>query len=157
VVDLDVDPGALLHWVMVACEGESGGMRRSHARPLPAISSSAFAGFGFPPEVIVLAVRWYLRFGLWYRDIEVLVERGIEVDHVTVDRWVQRFPPLLADGARPCRHAVGDRWFVDQTYVKVAAGGGTSIGRSTNMARSSTCTSRHDAIPGRRDGSFRRR
>jgi IS6 family transposase len=106
---------------MVACEGESGGMRRSHARPLPAISSSAFAGFGFPPEVIVLAVRWYLRFGLSCRDIEgLLVERGIEVDHVTVDRWVQRFPPLLADGARPCRHAVGDRWFVDETYVMVA-------------------------------------
>jgi transposase-like protein len=47
-------------------------------------------------------------------------ERGIEVDHVTVYRWVQRFTPLLADAAGPCRHAVGDRWFVDETYVKVA-------------------------------------
>jgi transposase-like protein len=49
---------------------------------------SAFAGFGFPPDVIVLAVRWYLRFGLSYRDVEELLsERGVEVDHLTVDRW----------------------------------------------------------------------
>jgi transposase-like protein len=66
-------------------------------------------------------VRWYLRFGLSYRDAEeLLAERGIEVDHVTVYRWVQRFTPLLADAARPCRHTVGGRWFVDETYVKVA-------------------------------------
>jgi transposase-like protein len=70
--------------------------------------------------VIVLAVRWYLRFGLSYRDVEeLLAERGIEVDHVSVYRWVQRFTPLLAEAARPCRHAVGDRWWVDETYVKV--------------------------------------
>jgi transposase-like protein len=82
---------------------------------------SAFAGFCFPPEVIVLAVRWYLRFALSYRDIEeLLAERGIEVDHTTVYRWVQRFTPLLAEAARPCRHAVGDRWQVDETYTKVA-------------------------------------
>jgi len=92
--------------------------RRS--RPVPAVPSSVFAGFRFPPEIIVLAVRWYLRFGLSYRNVEELSERGIEVDHVTVFRWVQRFTPLLADAARPCRHAVGDRWLVDETYVKVA-------------------------------------
>jgi transposase-like protein len=77
-------------------------------------------GSRFPPEIIVLAVRWYLRYGLSYRDVaELMAERGIEVDHVTVYRWVQRFTPLLADAARPCRHAVGDRWYVDETYVKV--------------------------------------
>jgi transposase, IS6 family len=65
--------------------------------------------------------RWYLRFGLSYRDIEeLLAERGVEVDHVTVYRWVLRFTPLLAEAARPCCHAVGDRWQVDETYVKVA-------------------------------------
>jgi transposase-like protein len=53
---------------------------------------SAFCGYRFPPEVIVVAVRWYLRYNLSYRDVEeLLVERGIEVDHVTVFRWVQRF------------------------------------------------------------------
>jgi transposase-like protein len=71
--------------------------------------------------VIVLAVRWYLRFGLSYRDVEeLLAERGIQVDHVTVHRWVQRFSPLLADAARFGRHRVGDRWQVDETYMKVA-------------------------------------
>lgn len=50
----------------------------------------------------------------------MLAERGIEVDHVTLYRWVQRFTPLLVEAGRPCRHAVGDRWFVDETYVKVA-------------------------------------
>ncbi len=56
-------------------------------------------------------VRWYLRFGVSYREVEeLLAERGIEVDHVTVYRWVQRFTPLLADAADPCRHAVGDQW-----------------------------------------------
>jgi transposase, IS6 family len=50
----------------------------------------------------------------------LLAERGVEVDHVTVYRWVQHFTPLLVDAARPCRHRPGDRWFVDETYVKVA-------------------------------------
>ncbi len=69
----------------------------------------------------MLAVRWYLRYGLSYRDVEeLLAERGIEVDHVTIYQWVQWFTPLLIDAARPCRHAVGNRWFVDETYVKVA-------------------------------------
>jgi transposase-like protein len=53
-----------------------------------------FAGFRFPPEVIALAVRWYRRYGLPYRDAgELLAERGVTVDHVTVCRWVQRFAP----------------------------------------------------------------
>jgi len=87
---------------------------------LPALGSE-FAGFRFPPEAIVLAVRWYLRFALSYRDVEeLLAERGLHVDHVTVYRWVQRFTPLLVEAARPCRHRPGDRWYVDETYVKVA-------------------------------------
>jgi hypothetical protein len=51
-----------------------------------------FKGFRFPREIIVLAVRWYLRYGLSYRDLEeLLAERGVEVDHVSVFRWVQCF------------------------------------------------------------------
>src|SRR5436305_10154391 len=94
-------------------------MRRRGVR-VPAPRSS-FAGFRFPRDVIMIAVRWYLRYGLSYRDVEeLLAERGIVVDHVSVYRWVQRFTPLLVDVARPCRHTPGDRWFVDETYVKVA-------------------------------------
>ena len=71
--------------------------RRPRSAPLP---RSVFAGFRFPPDVIVLMVRWYLRDALSYRDVEeLLTERGIEVDHVTVYRWVQRFTLPLADAA----------------------------------------------------------
>jgi IS6 family transposase len=84
-------------------------------------ASSAPAGYRFPREVIALAVRWYLRYGLSYRDVEeLLAERGITVDHVTVYRWVQTFTSEFIDAARPARHSTGDRWFVDETYVKVA-------------------------------------
>jgi transposase, IS6 family len=84
-------------------------------------SSSVFAGFRFPPEVISVAVRWYLRYGLSYRDVEeLLAERGVTVDHVSIYRWVQRFTPEFIEAARPARRAPGDRWFVDETYVKVA-------------------------------------
>ena len=50
----------------------------------------------------------------------LLAESRVDVDHVTVYRWVQRFTSLFADAARPLRHATGGRWFVDETYVKVA-------------------------------------
>jgi transposase-like protein len=84
-------------------------------------SASAFAGFRFPREVISVSVRWYLRYGLSYRDVEeLLAERGVDVDHVTVYRWVQRFTPEFVEAARLRRHCPGDRWFVDETYVKVA-------------------------------------
>ena len=63
----------------------------------------------------------YLRYVLSYRDVEeLLAERGIEVDHVTVYRWVQTFTPEFIDAARPARHATSDRWFIDKAYVKVA-------------------------------------
>jgi IS6 family transposase len=83
--------------------------------------SSAPAGYRFPREVIAVAVRWYLRYGLSYRDVEeLLAERGIEVDHVTIYRWVQTFTEEFIDAARPTRHATGDRWYLDETYVKIA-------------------------------------
>ena len=82
---------------------------------------SVFAGFRFPREVISVAVRWYLRYGLSYRDVEeLLAERGVTVGHVTIYRWVQRFTPEFIEAARFCRHVPGDRWFADGTYVKVA-------------------------------------
>ena len=81
-------------------------------------TGSEFAGFRFPPEVITLAVRWYVRCALAYRDVEeLLAERGIdvEVDHTTLFRWVARFTPLFTEAARPLRHTPGDRWFVAET------------------------------------------
>jgi IS6 family transposase len=68
-----------------------------------------------------VAVRWYLRYGLSYRDVEeLLAERGVTVDHVTVYRWVQRFTAEFIEAARPCRRMPGDRWYVDETYIKVS-------------------------------------
>jgi hypothetical protein len=89
---------ALLRSPLGGLGGEIPGRRTAH-RSRPSIAPrSAFAGFRFPSDVIVLAVRWYLRFGLSYRDVEeLLAERGIEVDYVTVYRWVQRFMRLLAE------------------------------------------------------------
>src|SRR6266699_5979028 len=95
-------------------------MRSRRPRPSPA-AHSAFAGFRFPPDVIVLAVRWYLRFGLSYRDVEeLLAERGVEVDHVTIYRWVQRFTAIDQFGqvidvfVSPRRDAKAARRFFEQ-------------------------------------------
>jgi transposase-like protein len=79
------------------------GHRRVQAPP----QSSSFTGFRYPLYVILVAVRWYLRYALSYRDVEeLLAERGVIVDHVTIYRWVQRFTPLLIVGrpesARSC-------------------------------------------------------
>ncbi|GAA4264236.1 IS6-like element IS6100 family transposase [Dactylosporangium darangshiense] len=104
----------------VALVGQARPVRFSNRRRPALPPRSAFGGFRFLPEVIVVAVRLYLRYNLSYRDVEeLLIERGVEVDHVTVFRWVQRFTPLLADAARFCRHTPGGRWFVDETYIKV--------------------------------------
>jgi len=114
----------------------------SHRVESAPFERSAFAAYRFPPEIILLAVRWYLRYGLSYRDVEeLLAGRGVEVDHVTIYRWVQRFTSLLIDAARPCRHAAGGRWFVDETYVKVA-GKWRYVYRAVDhgTARSSTCS-----------------
>jgi transposase, IS6 family len=100
----------------VALRDEAG---RDTGRMTPS-SPSAFAGFRFPREVISVAVRWYLRYALSYRDVEeLLAERGVNADHVTIYRWVQRFTPEFVEVARSRRHVPGDRWFVDETYVKV--------------------------------------
>ena len=139
--------------VVARPSSQTTGMRPRRPRPAP-MPRSAFAGFRFPPDVIVLATRWYLRFGLSYRDVEeLLAERGIEVDHVTVYRWVQRFTPLLAEAARPCRHAVGDRWFVDETYVTVAGRWRYVYCAIDQSARLLTCSSPRGVISPRPAGS----
>ena len=77
-----------MYWRTVTLGRQGCWMSSRRCRSEPVIPSSAFKGFRFPSEIIVLAVRWYLRYGLSYRDLEeLLAERGIEVDHVTVFRW----------------------------------------------------------------------
>ncbi len=69
----------------------------------------------------MLAVRWYLRYGLSYHDLEELpAEQGVEVDHVSLFRWV-RTPLLSSSGPPgPAGIGLGGRWLVDETSVKVA-------------------------------------
>jgi transposase, IS6 family len=74
----------------------------------------------FKPEVILLAVGWYLRFSLSYRDVEELLgERGVHADHVTVWRWVQRYAPELQRRLRRHLKPTNDSWRMDETYVRV--------------------------------------
>ncbi len=93
----------------------------AHRRGPVVVVPSGFAGYRFPPEVILVAVRLYLRYNLSYRDLkELLAERGVEVDHTSLFRWVQRFAQQLIDAAAPSRHSAGNRWFVDKTYLRVS-------------------------------------
>ena len=71
-------------------------------------------------EIILLCVRWYLRYALSYRDLEEMMsERGLNVVHMTIYRWVQRFAPLLDKRLRLHLKKSNDSWRVDETYVKV--------------------------------------
>jgi len=82
-----------------------------------------FSGRHFPKDVILTTLRWDLRYKLSYRDVEELIgERGLKVDHSTVNRWVIKYAPLLAAVARRHKRAVGLSWRLDETYIKVAGG-----------------------------------
>lgn len=74
----------------------------------------------FEAEIILLCVRWYLRYALSYRDLEeIMQERGLHVDHTTIYRWVQHYAPELEKRCRPHLKITSDSWRVDETYVKV--------------------------------------
>jgi transposase, IS6 family len=83
-------------------------------------TSTSFKWRHFEAEIILLCVRWYLRYSLSYRDLEeIMLERGLHVDHTTIYRWVQRYAPQLEKRCRPHLKATTDSWRVDETYVKV--------------------------------------
>ena len=74
----------------------------------------------FAPELIVLCVRWYCRYGVSYRDLEeMMAERGVAVDHTTLYRWVQRYAPELEKRTLWYQNRLCHSWRVDETYVKV--------------------------------------
>ena len=69
----------------------------------------------------MLCVRWYLRFSLSFRDLEeMMAERNLRVDHVTIWRWVQRYAPELNRRCRPEIRRTNGSWRCDETYVRVA-------------------------------------
>jgi transposase-like protein len=74
----------------------------------------------FQSDIILLCLRWYLRYSLSYRDIEeIMLERGLHVDHTTIYRWVQAYAPELEKRCRLHLKATTDSWRVDETYIKV--------------------------------------
>jgi transposase, IS6 family len=83
-------------------------------------TSTSFKWRHFEAEIILLCVRWYLRYALSYRALEeMMLERGLHVNHTTIYRWVQRYAPELDKRCRPHLKACNDSWRVDETYIKV--------------------------------------
>jgi IS6 family transposase len=81
---------------------------------------SVFKRRRFLAEIILLCVRWYCRYGISYRDLEeMMAERGVAVDHVTLYRWVQRYAPELEKRVRWYQGYRSSSWRVDETYVRV--------------------------------------
>jgi putative transposase len=80
-----------------------------------------FKGHRFPATIIIMAVRWYLRYKLSLADItELLLERNINVSREAVREWVQKFGPQIRKILNKKRQNIGKRWHVDETYVRVA-------------------------------------
>lgn len=83
-------------------------------------TSNPFKWRHFQAEIILLCVRWYLRYPLSYRDLEeMMFERGLCIDHTTIYRWVQHYAPELERRCRSHLKTTNDSWRVDETYVKV--------------------------------------
>ena len=86
----------------------------------PECLEELFAGRHFDREVIILCVRWYLRFKLSLRDlVEMMAERGLSLAHTTIMRWVRHYTPEFEKRWRRYALAVGRSWRVDETYVKI--------------------------------------
>lgn len=79
-----------------------------------------FKGVHYPRAVILYAVFFYLRYAVSYRDLEeIMAERGVEVDHATLNRWVVKFAPLIASRAQERKRPTATSWRMDETYIKV--------------------------------------
>ncbi|MFA3920936.1 IS6 family transposase [Ruegeria hyattellae] len=79
-----------------------------------------FKGAHYPRSVILFAVYFYVRYGVSYRDLEeIMAERGVSVDHATLNRWVAKYSPLVACEAQKRKANTAESWRMDETYVKV--------------------------------------
>ena len=80
----------------------------------------SFKGAQFPKQVILFAVFFYVRYTVSYRDLEeILAERGVQVDHATLNRWVAKYSPLIAANARRRKASTDRSWRMDETYIRV--------------------------------------
>jgi putative transposase len=79
-----------------------------------------FKGSRFEKEIILTNVYWYLRYSLSYRDLEEMAkDRGLELDHSSIQRWVVKFTPQIEENFRKKKNPVGSSWRMDETYAKV--------------------------------------
>jgi putative transposase len=79
-----------------------------------------FKGSQYPKDVILYAVFFYVRYAVSYRDLEeIMEERGVEVDHATLNRWVVKYSPMIASKAQRQKSKTGSSWRMDETYIKV--------------------------------------
>jgi len=86
----------------------------------PLIVEIVFKGTHFPKSVILFAVFFYVRYGVSYRDLEeIMAERGVEIDHATLNPWVVRFSPVVAPNAQARTRKTAVSWQMDETYIKV--------------------------------------
>ena len=125
-------------------------------------TARAFRGYRFPAEVIFWAVRWYLQFPISYRDLErMLADRGVEVDHTTMYRWVQRFAPELEKRTRrhlrPAAGRAAGRGTSMRPTSESTVSGAISIAPSTAPATPSTSCSAPSATSRRPSASSARR
>jgi putative transposase len=80
----------------------------------------SFKGAHFPKDIILMGVRWYVAYPLSYRHVEELMaERGVPVDHATIQRWVVKYSPLLEEAFHRRKWPVWVSWRLDETYIKV--------------------------------------
>lgn len=87
---------------------------------IPPESSSLFRGRHFDSVIIILCVRWYITYKLSYRDLrEMMAERGVDLAHTTILRWVQRYVPEFEKKWNRLARPVGSSWRVDETYIRV--------------------------------------
>jgi putative transposase len=102
-----------------------------------------FKGHCIEKDIILLCVRWYLAYPLSYRNLEEMMkERGVQVDHSNIYRWVQKFtPPLEAAFRDGKKRPMGSGWRMDETYIKVKVSASTCIGLSTERVRPLTSCS----------------
>ena len=79
-----------------------------------------FKGAQYPKAAILYAVFFYVRYAVSYRDLEeIMAERGVAVDHATLNRWVVKYAPLIAATAQARKRATAKSWRMDETYIKV--------------------------------------
>jgi putative transposase len=100
-------------------------LRRSLAASFSQHSNSmidliSFKGAQYPKPVILYAVYFYVRFPVSYRDLEeIMAERGVDLDHATLNRWVEKYAGAIAEEAHRRKSSTGRSWRMDETYVKV--------------------------------------